>query len=581
MSRRSLGVRAATAALLLAALLAVQAPPATPADEWTFVQVQRVNSLTLQYGTDAYATQNAFGGAFEGPAQASLQSALDSAVGDGSISLLLAMPGLTDLTGTNNPAFDVGIVNATPVQPAGNPTTYDGSSDLDWWYLPNDSDQLTAAFAAKTFDAGPGPVALDVNLAGVPTTLAMSVTRIQAVAGDASAPLDSTNGFPPGHEPEENLPDSLTSFESMSSGKLAGRISARSLANTLIPASLTGSNCTANYTVTHTLLDLLVSGCNFGGFLTLVSPTQPDTFDPAVGSGVYGFTTDAGKRVTGCTRNSVAATLDDCLSAAAYSSYFQFTTNRVIDRAQVSIRKVLTVSRTGSGSGAVTSAPAGIDCGADCSHAFESGSVVDLSAAAAAGSTFAGWSGGGCSGTGVCTVTMDAATSVEATFTADDPSGTGGSGDGGGATTTGGGGTSTGTSTDGGGTATAADTTPPVFGSATISPRKVRKRATATFSLSEAARVTFVFERVVPGRRVRSQCVKRTRANARKRPCRRFVPVARLTAAALAGANKKVFGTRIGRRTLTPGAYRLTLRATDAAGNRSQPKRLTFAVIRR
>src|SRR4051794_16957651 len=36
--------------------------------------------------------------------------------------------------------FNTGVVEATALQPAGNPATYDGSSDLDWWYLPTVSD---------------------------------------------------------------------------------------------------------------------------------------------------------------------------------------------------------------------------------------------------------------------------------------------------------------------------------------------------------------------------------------------------------------------------------------------------------
>jgi len=77
----------------------------------------------------------------------------------------------------------------------------------------------------------------------------------------------------------------------------------------------------------------------------------------------------------------------------------------------------LTVTRTGSGSGTVSSSPAGIDCGVACSASYTNGTPVTLTTATAANSTFAGWSGGGCSGTGPCTVTLTAATSVTATFT--------------------------------------------------------------------------------------------------------------------------------------------------------------------
>jgi hypothetical protein len=75
----------------------------------------------------------------------------------------------------------------------------------------------------------------------------------------------------------------------------------------------------------------------------------------------------------------------------------------------------LTVSKAGTGSGTVTSSPAGISCGATCSHAFPEDTVVTLTPTADAGSSFAGWSGA-CSGTGACTVTMDQARSVTATF---------------------------------------------------------------------------------------------------------------------------------------------------------------------
>lgn len=69
-----------------------------------------------------------------------------------------------------------------------------------------------------------------------------------------------------------------------------------------------------------------------------------------------------------------------------------------------------------SGPGTVTSSPAGITCGATCTARYVEGTVITLTATPDAGQTFVGWSGGGCSGTGTCVVTLGAATEVRATF---------------------------------------------------------------------------------------------------------------------------------------------------------------------
>ena len=77
---------------------------------------------------------------------------------------------------------------------------------------------------------------------------------------------------------------------------------------------------------------------------------------------------------------------------------------------------ILSVTAAGSGSGTVTSAPSGINCGATCNASFAQGSIVTLSASAASGSIFTGWSGGGCGGVGSCVITLGGATTVTATF---------------------------------------------------------------------------------------------------------------------------------------------------------------------
>lgn len=75
----------------------------------------------------------------------------------------------------------------------------------------------------------------------------------------------------------------------------------------------------------------------------------------------------------------------------------------------------LTVSRTGTGVGTVTSAGGEIQCGATCSATVAPGTSLVLTATPDSTSTFVGWSGA-CSGTAPCTVSIDAATTVSAEF---------------------------------------------------------------------------------------------------------------------------------------------------------------------
>jgi phospholipase C len=77
----------------------------------------------------------------------------------------------------------------------------------------------------------------------------------------------------------------------------------------------------------------------------------------------------------------------------------------------------LTVAESGTGTGAVTSSPAGITCPGTCSAEFAPNSQVTLTATPNSNYSFVGW-GGNCSGTSACTVTLSASESITATFNA-------------------------------------------------------------------------------------------------------------------------------------------------------------------
>jgi phospholipase C len=76
----------------------------------------------------------------------------------------------------------------------------------------------------------------------------------------------------------------------------------------------------------------------------------------------------------------------------------------------------LAVSLAGTSTGTVTSSPAGITCPATCSASFAAGTVVKLTATAGKGAYFVGWWGACRGSNAACTLTMNAAEAVTATF---------------------------------------------------------------------------------------------------------------------------------------------------------------------
>jgi hypothetical protein len=126
--------------------------------------------------------------------------------------------------------------------------------------------------------------------------------------------------------------------------------------------------------------------------------------------------TDCGDRTGhGLTTGSVAGLAIAPGSDSVYASGETFsTTGAIAEFARV--LPTLTVSLSGPGSGTVSNGTGAISCAPVCSHAFPIGAVVTLTTTSGAGSGFAGWSGGGCSGTATCQVVMNADTAVTATF---------------------------------------------------------------------------------------------------------------------------------------------------------------------
>jgi cysteine-rich repeat protein len=310
-----------------------------------FEQNQRIISLQLMGTMDSFCAQNQLGSrAFTTTALSQFNPVLNTNIAAGAVTEILTFLGLTDLTGTTTQAsFQLGMVGGTPVAGAG----YSGSADLDWWYTvdPTTVDgsrvakvQVPASIAASVLTAGPGTINFPSLFSTVPATLPFVNANLSVPIEASSAPTVSSSGNPPGHLAAENLDPTIRSFASMGQqttapGKLCGTLSAATLAAAPIPGPLlsggasacvaAGSNSHA-YTSVNSMLDLLVGGCEtFGGFVTLVNPAQPDVV--LSGSNITPLLTGA---------NSIAScngTGDiSCLTKEGYSSYLQFTADRVI-----------------------------------------------------------------------------------------------------------------------------------------------------------------------------------------------------------------------------------------------------------
>ncbi len=80
------------------------------------------------------------------------------------------------------------------------------------------------------------------------------------------------------------------------------------------------------------------------------------------------------------------------------------------------IRHTLTISKSGTGSGTISSSPAGIECGVVCNASFDEQEMVTLTETPAAQSEFTGWSGCAIAAGNTCQVESSEDRRVTATF---------------------------------------------------------------------------------------------------------------------------------------------------------------------
>jgi len=223
-------------------------------------------------------------------------------------------------------------------------------------------------------------------------------------------------------------------------------------------------------------------------------------------------------------------------------------------------RHGLTVLRSGTGSGTVTSSDGQINCGMSCTHIYADGAKVALTALAAPGSTFTGW-GGACGGVKDCTVTIAGDRLLSATFSS----------------------TRAGPAPEDSALSisparfAAADTGPAIAASAP------RSGATISYRDSENATTRFTIERPASGIRRKARCTAPPRhlaKGAHPRACTRYLPLGSFSHTDAAGANHFHFSGRLGTGKLAPGPYSMTVVPRNRAGRSGATLRRTFRIAR-
>ena len=154
--------------------------------------------------------------------------------------------------------------------------------------------------------------------------------------------------------------------------------------------------------------------CRYGATAGVAYAALPTTFTTTGGTS---HSTPLTGLVNGSSYTRYVRCQDPAGNATTYDLILSFT---------IAQTYILTINKTGTGTITGTSPTSAnvVNCGTDCTYSGPSGASVTLTASPGTGFAFTGWSGGGCSGPGLCTVTLATNTSVTATFALLGPGGT-------------------------------------------------------------------------------------------------------------------------------------------------------------
>ena len=258
------------------------------------------------------------------------------------------------------------------------------------------SEQVTA-----TFDNAQAPPVLNVRFAGTGVGTVSSNP-----AGISCAPTCSASFSVGTQVTLTETPAANSSFAGWSGGGCSGT-------STTCTVTLNSSEqVTATFNANAPMLTVTLAGTGAG----TVSSSPAGISCPTTCSAAFSVGTQVTLTETPVTNSSFAGWSGACSGTNSTCTVTLSASQQVTATFNIN-QLLLTVSLGGTGTGSVSSSPAGISCPTTCSASFNAGTQVTLTENPASGSTFAGWSGGGCSGVGsTCQVTLTTSEQVTATF---------------------------------------------------------------------------------------------------------------------------------------------------------------------